>query len=134
MACALTERARLRIGSEEDAIALFAPDLIGLGHEALCVAHLDGDRGLIAQRVFYSAHCDAVDFPLRAIIRDALTLDAIGLVIAHNHPSGDPAPSRADLVATRALVDLARPLGIRLHDHLIFAGGQMSSLHGMGLL
>jgi DNA repair protein RadC len=125
---------RLRIDSEEAPIALFAPDFAGLGREVLHVANLDGDRGLIARRSFHSALCDAVDFPLRAIIHDALTLDAAGLVIAHNHPSGDPSPSRADLMATRALVDLARPLGIRLHDHLIFAAGGALSLCALGLL
>ena len=134
MALAVFDEAKVRIASEGAAIALFAHLFAGLTHEMLYVAHLDADRVLIAERAFHSAHCDAVDFPLRAIIRDALTLDAAGLIIAHNHPSGDPAPSRADIVATRALVELARPLRIRLHDHLIFAGGASRSLHAMGLL
>jgi DNA repair protein RadC len=134
MAVAEIAAARLRIGSEEAAIALFAPVFDGLSREALYVALLDAERWLIARRVFHSAHDSTVDFPLRAIIRDALTLDAAGLVIAHNHPSGDPSPSRADLVATRALVDLTRPLGIRVHDHLIFAADSTRSFSAMGLL
>ena len=134
MAVATIGRSRLRIASEQDAIAVFTPAFDGLAYESLHILHLDGDRGLIARRKFDSPRCDTVDFPLRAIIRDALTLDAAGLIIAHNHPSGDPAPSRADLVATRALVELVRPLGIRLHDHLIFAGAMSRSLHAMGLL
>ena len=134
MAAVQVGAARLRIGSEEAAIALFAADFCGLAREALHVALLDDERGLIARRVFHSAYGHAVDFPLRAIIRDALTLDAAGMVIAHNHPSGDPSPSRADLLATRTLVDLTRPLGIRVHDHLIFGGDSTRSLSGMGLL
>lgn len=134
MASTETGTARARIGSAAAAIALFAPGFAGLGREALHIALLDGDRGLIAQRMFHSSQRDEVSFPLRSIIRDALTLDAAGIVIAHNHPSGDPAPSRADLIATRALVDLARPLGLRVHDHLIFGLDETRSLYAMGLL
>ena len=57
-----------------------------------------------------------------------------GWSIAHNHPSGDPSPSRADIEATRRLAEAAAALGIRLHDHLIFAGGDCRSFRALGLL
>lgn len=123
-----------RIETEEAAVAFFAPGFRGMRRESLRVAHLDRDRALIGLRLHYSDLCDAVSFPLRTIIHDALQLGTTGILIAHNHPSGDPAPSSDDLLATRMLVELARPLGIRVHDHLIFAGGRSSSLCALGML
>ncbi|WP_162527236.1 JAB domain-containing protein [Sphingomonas solaris] len=129
-----TATARRRIDSGEAAIAFFGPGFHGMRRESLRVAHLDRDHGLIGLRLHYSDMCDEVHFPLRTIIRDALHLETVGILIAHNHPSGDPRPSEDDLAATRALVALARPLGIRVRDHLIFAGGRSSSLRVMGML
>ncbi|MET0271015.1 MAG: JAB domain-containing protein [Sphingomonas sp.] len=127
-------RTKRRIDTEEAAVAFFAPGFIGMRRESLRVAHLDHDRALIGLRLHYSDLCDTVSFPLRTIIHDALQLGSAGVLIAHNHPSGDPAPSSDDLLATRMLVGLARPLGIRVHDHLIFAGDRSSSLCAMGML
>lgn len=122
------------IDSDVAAIAFFGPGLAGMRRESLRVAHLDRDRRLIGLRLDYSDRCDSIDFPLRQIIHDAIHLKTDGLIIAHNHPSGDPSPSRADLLATRSLVDLLRPLGVRLHDHLIFADGESRSLRAMGFI
>ena len=115
-------------------MAFFAPGFRGMSRESLRVAHLATDRTLLGLRLHYSNLCDEVIFPLRIVIQDALQVGTSGLVIAHNHPSGNPAPSAADLAATRSLVAAARPLGIRLHDHLIFAGHESRSLFAMGLL
>lgn len=124
----------ITIDGEAAAIALFAAAFAGRTEELLQVAHLDRDRHLLACRIYESDLCDSVAFPLRIMIGDALRLETDGLIVAHNHPSGDPTPSRTDLMATRALVALARPLGIRVHDHLIFAGAATRSLRAMGLL
>jgi DNA repair protein RadC len=129
-----TSVSRRRIESTAAAIDFFAPGFCGMRRESLRVAHLDRDRCLLGLRLHYSNSCDEVRFPLRTIIADALHLGSAGLLVAHNHPSGDPAPSQADLCATRALVALAKPLGIRVHDHLIFAGEDSRSLCAMGLL
>lgn len=115
-------------------MAFFAPGFARLARESLRVAHLDAERRLIGLRFCYSPLCDAVEFPLRTIVADALALGARGILLAHNHPSGDPSPSPADLNATRALADLVRPLDIRLHDHLIFASGGWLSLRALGLM
>lgn len=127
-------KARRRIDSAEAAASFFAPGFRGMKRESLRVAHLDSARALIGLRLHYSDLCDELRFPLRTIIHDALQLGTAGLVVAHNHPSGDPTPSSADLCATRALVALARPLGIRVHDHLIFAGASSRSLRALELL
>lgn len=125
-------RPRRRVDSVEAAVALFGPQLGRATREMLAVAHLDAELRLIGIRLRYSPLCTAVVLPLRTIIADALALDARALVLAHNHPSGDPRPSAADLDATRSLVKLARSIGLRVHDHLVFAGGHHVSLRAEG--
>ena len=132
-AAAMVSR-RLRIDGVAAATELFAHGFKGMAEESVCVAHLDHERRLIDVRTHGSRHRHAVALPLRAIVRDALLLDAASLIVSHNHPSGDPAPSRRDLISTRALASLVRPLNIRLLDHLIFADGGFRSMCAMGLL
>jgi DNA repair protein RadC len=126
----------VQISSAQDAAELFGPcfaDAAGEG-EMLAVAHLDGERRLIELIAGAPSGADHVDLPVRRILEDALRLGASGLVIAHSHPSGDAQPSREDVDATRELAETGARLGIRLHDHLIFGGGEVSSLRAMGLL
>lgn len=115
-------------------MSLFAPTFSHAGTEELRVAHLDQERCLIALRLHGGGGIEMFDFPLRSITQEALVLQTHGLLIAHNHPSGDPAPSRDDIAATRALAQAVAPLGIRLYDHIIFAGSEWRSLLAMGLL
>lgn len=123
-----------RIGTSDEAIALFAPTFCNCRNEELRVAHLDADRYLIALRLHRGGQRTNLDFPLRAITQEALMLRTHGLLIAHNHPSGDPSPSRDDIDATNALIQAITPLDILLYDHLIFAGNHCSSLRALGLL
>jgi DNA repair protein RadC len=102
--------------------------------EKLAILHLDARQNLIALEERPAGAADAVDLPVREIFRSALNHGAVGLVIAHNHPSGNPEPSRADIEATRGLAATAAGLGILLHDHLIFAGGDCRSFRELGLL
>ena len=123
------------IATAQDAAELFAPCFAQASSgETLAVAHLDEERRLIELVVAPPAGASHVDLPVRQIIEDALRLGARGLVIAHNHPSGDGQPSWDDVEATRELADTAARLGIRLHDHLIFAGEETCSLRALGLL
>src|SRR5690606_7617130 len=117
-----------------DARSLFGPGLASAAREMLGVAHLDADRRLIAMTMHRSESATGVDLPLRRIVADAIRLGSHSLLIAHNHPSGDPRPSRADLAATRALVQVTRPIGIRLHDHIVFSRTGHVSLREAGLL
>ncbi len=72
--------------------------------------------------------------PVRPIIADALRLGTTGLLLSHNHPSGDPSPSRNDIVATHQLARAAEALGIRVHDHLIFGSAHHISFRAVGYL
>ena len=118
----------------EDAYGLFAAQLSARDDEALRVAHLDADGRMIGLSQCEDADRRAVDLPIRAILRDAVVWGSASLLIAHNHPSGDPTPSSADIDATYRLVEAARVLGVRVVDHLVFAGDGCSSFRALGLL
>lgn len=122
------------IHTARDAANLLVPLFDACPHEKVIAAHLDGDRRLICT-IEEEGGTSEVRLPIRAIVGDALRTGASGLIVAHNHPSGDPSPSKADLVATRELAATAGSLGIALHDHLIVGGGgDCRSLHALGLL
>ena len=70
----------------------------------------------------------------REIVKRALELSATAIILVHNHPSGDPSPSRADLEMTKAIVDAAGWLGIALHDHIIVGNDGHVSLKAMKLM
>lgn len=113
--------------------AFFAPCFARPGDERLWVAHLD-DQSRCIHLASYDGEADAVDIPVRAIIGDAIQLDSAGVILAHNHPSGDATPSRSDKVATRALAIAAEAIDLTLLDHLVFGGDDCTSFRRMGLL
>jgi DNA repair protein RadC len=122
------------VARASDAAALFGPCFVDAEREVLAVGHLGEDRRLIEMVVIGGGGLDSIGLQLRRIFGDALRLGASGLIVAHNHPSGDPEPSRQDIEATRTLAATGASLGVRLHDHFIFAGGEMRSLRALGLL
>lgn len=119
----------------QDAAVLLGREFGTAEVEQIAAIHLDAARQLIGIDRFAGSQAAAhVDLPIRCIVKSALDRGAAGLIVAHNHPSGDPHPSRADIEATRRLAHAVAPLDIRLHDHLIFAGGDCRSFRGLGLL
>jgi DNA repair protein RadC len=68
------------------------------------------------------------------VVKRALELSATAIVLVHNHPSGDPTPSRADIEMTRQIVAAAKPLGVLVHDHIIVGKQGHASLKGLGLI
>jgi DNA repair protein RadC len=101
--------------------------------ERLWVAHVDDQS-----RCLHLSHHDgsegSTDFPLKAIIADAARHGSAGIVLAHNHPSGDARPSEADCRVTRRLASAAEALDCTILDHLIFAGDDCTSLRRLGYL
>ena len=68
------------------------------------------------------------------MVKRALELSATALILVHNHPSGDPTPSRADIEMTKMIIDTAKPLGITVHDHIIIGKDGHASLKGLRLI
>ena len=124
----------MRIATLNDAEPLFAPFFAGAKEERVVAMHLREDLSLLAVTLEQIGDRDDVDLPLRTIAASALRLGTAALIVAHNHPSGDPEPSAADKDATRRLADALRPLGVRLVDHVVFASGDCRSMAALGLL
>ena len=104
-----------------------------LTRERLWVAHVD-DQARCLHLSSHDGDEQSADFPLRTIIADAALHGSAGLVLAHNHPSGDATPSAGDCRATRRLACAAEALDCTILDHLVFAGTECTSLRRLGLL
>ncbi len=122
------------IGTVPDAADLLTPFFASAEGERVAVMHLDRERRLIAVTLEEVGQEDEVELPIGRILAKALRLGSHGIVVAHNHPSGNPAPSAADERATRALAAAAQQVDVRLYDHLIFGGAVSSSFLALGLL
>lgn len=70
----------------------------------------------------------------REVVKRALELSASAVILVHNHPSGDPTPSRADIEMTKQIIDTAKPLGIAVHDHIIIGRKGNASMKGLLLI
>jgi DNA repair protein RadC len=101
--------------------------------ESLWVAHVDEDSRCVHLSRHQGDQAGAA-FPLKDIIVDAAMHGSAGIVLAHNHPSGNCRPSESDCRATRRLVAAAEALDCTVLDHLVFGGAQCSSFRRMGLL
>ena len=101
--------------------------------EQLLVAHVDNAARCIHVE-HYEGQPAAVEIPVRQILVDAARLGSAGVVLAHNHPSGDCQPSDSDYRATRRLARAGEAIDLAILDHLIFAGRDCSSMRRMGLL
>lgn len=121
------------IKSLEAATMLFGT-LRSARNERLQVAHLDRGNRLVGLQLRFGGIEPTVDFPIRAIVAEALRLHSAALILAHNHPSGDASPTTMDIDMTRRLAQAVRPLGIEIRDHLIFAKDVVTSFRRLGLL
>ena len=102
--------------------------------EQFRILFLDKKNTLIADEVQQTGTVDHTPVYPREVIRRALELSATAVILVHNHPSGDPTPSRADIEMTRTIIDVGKPLGIAVHDHLVIGREGHASFKGMGLM
>jgi DNA repair protein RadC len=141
----LVHEAALRSGREAVAkrpvisswSALLAYVKTALAHEAreqFRVLFLDKKNQLIADEVMNRGTVDHAPVYPREVVRRALELSASAVILVHNHPSGDPTPSAADVDMTRQVAEAARPLRIAVHDHLVVARDGTASFKALGLL
>ena len=102
--------------------------------EQFRILFLDKRNHIIADEVQQRGTVDHTPVYVREIVKRALELSATAIILVHNHPSGDPTPSRADIDMTKTIVAAAKPLGILVHDHLIIGKEGHTSFKGKGLL
>lgn len=102
--------------------------------EVIALVYLDTTQRLLGMRQMRSVSATTLVLPIRQIVTDALAFNAAGVVMAHNHPSGDPTPSAADRDATQQLRRTLTPLGVQLLDHLVVARSGVTSFRALGLL
>jgi DNA repair protein RadC len=102
--------------------------------EQFRILFLDKKNRLIADEVQQKGTVDHTPVYPREVIKRSLELGATALILVHNHPSGDPAPSTADVQMTRQINEVAKPLGITVHDHIIIGKSGHASMKGMRLI
>jgi DNA repair protein RadC len=120
---------RRRFVRPSDCAEWLLPQFGGRPVEQFGVVLLDARRGLLAARIVSSGSVDASTADPRAIFREAILARAAAVVVFHNHPSGDPTPSREDVAVTRRLMAAATIIGIEVVDHLILGAGRYFSFH-----
>ncbi len=103
-------------------------------NEEFRVLFLDRKNVLIADEVQNRGTVDHTPVYPREIVKRALELSASAIILVHNHPSGDPTPSKADIAMTREIVAAAKALSIAVHDHLVIGRGGHASFKSLGLL
>jgi DNA repair protein RadC len=102
--------------------------------EQFRVIYLDRQNRLIADEIHAEGTVDHTPVYPREVIKRALDLQSTAIILVHNHPSGDPTPSRADIDMTNQIFEAGEKLGVILHDHLIISKSGHSSFKMMGLL
>jgi DNA repair protein RadC len=102
--------------------------------EQFRVLYLDRKNALIADEVQGEGTVDHTPVYPREVVKRALELSSSAVILVHNHPSGDPTPSQADIAMTRQIIDIAQPLGIVVHDHLIVGRAGHASLKALNLI
>jgi DNA repair protein RadC len=102
--------------------------------EQFRILFLDNKNALIADEKQQTGTINHTPVYPREVVKRALTLNAGAMILVHNHPSGDPTPSRADILMTEKIVDAAKAVDITVHDHLIIGRGKHTSFREQGLI
>lgn len=123
---------RVQIVLPEDLVPLLLVEMSYLEHEQLRVVLLNRKRHILAIETIYIGTVTNVSVRIAEVFRSAVRRNAGAIVIAHNHPSGDPTPSAEDALITRALVSAGQLLEISVLDHLIIGQGRWTSLRHLG--
>lgn len=103
-------------------------------HEEFHVLFLDRKFALLADEMQQKGTVDHAPVYPREVVKRALDLGASGMILVHNHPSGDASPSKADIDITRAIIAAAKPLSLHVHDHIIIGKGEHYSFKSHGLI
>jgi DNA repair protein RadC len=125
---------KVALSSWNDVIGYCRSSMAFADKEQFRLLFLDKRNQLISDEIQQTGTVDHTPVYPREVIKRALELSATALILVHNHPSGDPSPSQADIQMTKAIIDIAAPLGISVHDHIIVGKNGHASLKGMRLI
>lgn len=122
------------LGSWQALLDYLAIDMANLNHERVRVLYLNAQNRLILDHLFHEGTVDEGAIYPREVIRKGFDVGATALILVHNHPSGSPEPSRADIAITNRIAEAGRHVGIVVHDHVIIGGDGHVSLRAKGLI
>ena len=122
------------LGSWQALIDYLTIDMAHLRHERVRVLYLDTKNRLVLDDLVSDGSLDEAAIHPREVVKKALDLGAAALILVHNHPSGSPEPSRADIAITNQIAEAGRLLGITVHDHVIIGREGHISLRAKGLI
>ena len=125
---------RPALGSWSDLLAYCRSVMSHETTEQFRVLYLDTKNQLIADEVLARGTIDHVPVYVREVVKRGLARDAKSLILVHNHPSGDPTPSKADIAVTQDVVAAAKTVALTVHDHVIVGRGREVSLRSLGLM
>jgi DNA repair protein RadC len=125
---------RVRLAAPAEVYTAYASLMEDLKHEVFRVALLDAQNRLLRDRIISEGTLSASLVHPREVFKPAILESAAALILLHNHPSGDPAPSQEDIRLTRQLVECGRLLDFRVHDHVIIGQGAFVSLAQRGII
>ena len=131
---ARTPGTRVVLSSPAEVYEAFAPLMEDLRHEVFRVALLDAQNALLRDRVVSEGTLSASLVHAREVFKLAILESAASVILLHNHPSGDPTPSREDVRLTRQLVECGRLLELPVHDHVIIGRDRFASLAERGII
>lgn len=123
-----------RINSAKDIFEILAPKISHLEKEHLIGIYLNSRKRILAQKTLFIGSLTESIINSREIFKIALEENASAIILAHNHPSGDPTPSEADIVATKEIFQAGEIMGIPLLDHIIIGDNNYWSLKENGLI
>jgi DNA repair protein RadC len=109
-------------------------DMAHIAIEKVRVLHLNARNMLIRDETISEGTLDQSAVHVREVVKRALELGSAAIILVHNHPSGDPSPSKADIALTRQIIEAAATIGLSVHDHVVIGARGHASLRAMGLI
>ena len=122
------------LGNWQGLLDYLRADMAHRLNECVHVLHLDSRNQLIRDEIVSEGSIDQSAIYVREVVRRALDLGSAAIILVHNHPSGDPSPSKQDIAITRDIADACKRLGITVHDHVIIGRTTHVSLRSQGLI
>lgn len=123
-----------KLGSPAETRSFLTIKLQGYEHEVFGAIFLDNQHGILSFDLMFRGTIDSATIHPREVVKQALQYNASAVIFVHNHPSGDPDPSTADVKITKRLVDALALMDIRVLDHFVVGGAEVVSFAEKGLL